>query len=207
MAKSNVAKKYGWASSEAEESHRYLLPTVTSLLRLYNIHSVIDIGTGNGATLPFWLQQCDKVAAIEPDQEGFEMAKANAGADVRRLGAGDQLPPEWQSAFDGAISLEVVEHLFDPHQLVESCFHCVRPKGHLIISTPYHGYLKNLALAFAGKWDFHHHPLRVGGHVKFWSRKTLTELFEKRGFRFISFHGVGRVSYMWKSMILVFEKI
>jgi len=46
-----------------------------------------------------------------------------------------------------------------------------------------------------------------GGHIKLWSRTTLTRLLEKNGFTVIEFHGVGRFPYLWKSMILVARRI
>jgi hypothetical protein len=82
----------------------------------------------------------------------------------------------------------------------------LKPGGYLVLSTPYHGYLKNLALSLTGKWDFHHSPLRDGGHIKFWSRKTLTELLETEGFHVTDFIGVGRIPYLWKSMVIVARK-
>ena len=74
------------------------------------------------------------------------------------------------------------------------------------MTTPYHGYLKNLALSIFGMWDYHHTALWHGGHIKFWSRATLTKLLNENGFDVIEFHGVGRVAYLWKSMLLVARK-
>jgi 2-polyprenyl-6-hydroxyphenyl methylase/3-demethylubiquinone-9 3-methyltransferase len=48
------------------------------------------------------------------------------------------------------------------------------------LSTPYHGYLKNLALAVSGKMDSHFGALWYGGHVKFFSIKTLQKLLIDR---------------------------
>jgi hypothetical protein len=73
--------------------------------------------------------------------------------------------------------------------------------------TPYHGYLKNLALSVFDKWDFHHTPLWHGGHIKFWSKRTLTQLLTDSGFDVVEFHGVGRLPYLWKSMVLVATKV
>lgn len=204
--KTPVAETYGWESASAEQSHSYLLKPVLNAIQKYQVSSLLDIGTGNGATLPVWLSQNIKVAAMEPDREGYEFSKQHLNADVRQLGVGDKLPDEWLNSFDAAVSLEVVEHLFTPHHLVNTIEQSLKKKGIAIISTPYHGYLKNLALAVAGKWDFHHHPVRVGGHIKFWSRKTLTELFVERGFTELSFEGVGRFPYLWKSMVMIFQK-
>jgi len=105
--------------------------------------------------------------------------------------------------FDVVISTEVIEHLYDPTKLFQFARGVLKPDGHLLVSTPYHGYWKNLALSVADKWDFHHHPARFGGHIKFWSRKTLSEMFVNFGFMVGEFRGVGRTPWLWNSMILV----
>ena len=201
-----IAQNYGWESSNEEESHAYLLPPVLKAFKQYNTKSLLDIGTGNGATIPIWLSQGIKVTAIEPDADGYNFSKRYKEADIRQYGVGDKLPDEWKESFDTVVCLEVVEHLFNPSQLTETINYALKKDGIAIISTPYHGYIKNLALAVAGKWDFHHHPVRVGGHIKFWSRKTLVDLFEKNGFTEVSFEGVGRLPLLWKSMVLIFKK-
>jgi hypothetical protein len=67
--------------------------------------------------------------------------------------------------------------------------------------------LKNLALAIFDGWDRHHTALWHGGHIKFWSRATLTRLLEDNGFRVTRFDAVGRLPFLWKSMILTARKI
>lgn len=201
-----IAKNYGWESGNEEQSHSYLLPPVLNAFKQYGTKSLLDIGTGNGATIPVWLSQGIQVTAIEPDNDGFHFSKQYKDADVRQLGVGDKLPDEWEAHFDTIVCLEVVEHLFNPAELANTIRYALKKDGIAILSTPYHGYIKNLALAVAGKWDFHHHPERVGGHIKFWSQKTLVDLFEKNGFTQVSFKGVGRVPFLWKSMVLIFKK-
>jgi hypothetical protein len=39
-----------------------------------------------------------------------------------------------------------------------------------------------MAYSVANKWDYVHSPLWDGGHIKFFSRKTLRQLFEESGF-------------------------
>jgi hypothetical protein len=75
-----------------------------------------------------------------------------------------------------------------------------------VITTPYHGYWKNLALAVSGKLEGHFTALWDGGHIKFWSRRTLTRLLTDEGFEVTGFSGAGRIPYLWKSMILVARK-
>ncbi len=71
------------------------------------------------------------------------------------------------------------------------------------MSTPYHGYWKNLAMAVTGKLDAHFTALWDGGHIKFWSMRTLRALLEEAGFVDVEFTLVGRIKPLAKSMIAV----
>ena len=75
--------------------------------------------------------------------------------------------------------------------------------GTAILSTPYHGYWKNLALALSGQMDRHFTALWDHGHIKFWSMRTLTILLEAAGFHDIRFERVGRIPPLAKAMIAV----
>jgi 2-polyprenyl-3-methyl-5-hydroxy-6-metoxy-1,4-benzoquinol methylase len=108
--------------------------------------------------------------------------------------------------FDVVVSTEVVEHLFSPHLLPQYAAKLLGDNGQLIVTTPYHGFLKNLVLSLVNGWDKHHTALWHGGHIKFWSRRTLTRLLEDNGFEVTGFFGVGRLPFLWKSMVVVARK-
>ena len=69
------------------------------------------------------------------------------------------------------------------------------------MSTPYHGYIKNLALALTGKMDDLFTALWDHGHIKFWPRRTLGELLRGAGFTEIRFPRLGRVPALARAMI------
>jgi 2-polyprenyl-3-methyl-5-hydroxy-6-metoxy-1,4-benzoquinol methylase len=104
------------------------------------------------------------------------------------------------------VSTEVIEHCYAPRLWVSAAFTASRPGGVLIASTPYHGYLKNLALAASGKFDAHFTALWDGGHIKFWSRHTLTSLLAEVGVEVMAFRGADRWPWLWKSMLIVARK-
>jgi hypothetical protein len=56
------------------------------------------------------------------------------------------------------------------------------------------------------KWDRHHDVFWDHGHIKFWSKATLTKLFEDEGFAMDSFEGLGRFPYLWMTMLMSFQK-
>ena len=205
----NVVDDYGWSSSQGPQSCGYIAPRIIELLGKLNVKRVLDLGAGNGAL-------CAQIAAVGYEVVGVEYDKV--GVDVARTShpniafynfgvqdnPADLLAQE--QAFDAVVSTEVIEHLFSPHLLPIYASGVLKQGGYLIVTTPYHGYLKNLALAIFAKWDHHHTVLWHGGHIKFWSKATLSTLLVENGFQVVDFSGVGRLPYLWKSMVLVAKK-
>jgi lysozyme family protein len=90
-------------------------------------------------------------------------------------------------------------------------YEAVRPGGLVIVTTPYWGYLKNVVLALSNRTDRSLTVLWEGGHIKHFSRKTLTRLMANEGFRVVGFNGCGsgwraHVPYLWSGMLMVFER-
>lgn len=67
--------------------------------------------------------------------------------------------------------------------------------------TPYHGHLKLLAIAFAGRGPRHFDALWDGGHIKVFTPVSLRRLLAANGFVDIQFGFAGRVPWLWKSML------
>ena len=108
------------------------------------------------------------------------------------------------TTFDAIVSVEVVEHLYSPRIFVRRAFDALRPGGLLIVTTPYWGYLKNLALALTNRMDSSLTALWDGGHIKHWSRETLSTLLTEQPFEVVGFDGAGRsIPYLWNGMIMV----
>jgi len=168
---------------------------------------VLDIGCGNGALCRELANRGYEVVGCEPSADGVRLAQRAAPELVfHQLGVDDEPSAVGNESFDVAIATEVIEHVVRPRNLPRFAKQLLRPGGHLIVSTPYHGYLKNLVLALTNKWDAHLNPFWDGGHIKFWSRKTLSQLLSEADFRVVRFIGAGRLPFLWKSMILVAQK-
>lgn len=207
---SEAVENYGWETNEgAPESCGYIAPKVIEIVKTLKVSRIADLGSGNGSLCAELASTGLDVVGIEYDAAGCALSKSKYPA-IPFYNFGVQDDPAallmTEAKFDCVVSTEVVEHLFAPHLLPHYAATVLKDNGLLVISTPYHGYIKNLALSVFDAWDKHHTPLWHGGHIKFWSRKTLTTLLEQNGFKVIGFHGVGRFPLMWKSMILIAQK-
>ncbi len=206
----NTVADYGWSSAETPPSCDYIAPRILEILGTLGVSRVLDLGSGNGKFCSQLKSLGYEVAGVEYDRQGVDIARASY-PQVSFYNFGVQDDPSKllsnETAFDAVVSTEVIEHLFSPHLLPLYAKAVLKPNGYLILSTPYHGYLKNLILSLFNKWDGHHHALWHGGHIKFWSRATLGRLLVQSGFTVVGFSGVGRVPHLWKSMVLVARKV
>ena len=73
----------------------------------------------------------------------------------------------WYGTFPLVVSLEVIEHCIDPHAFAKKFLSLIAPGGIGIFSTPYHSYLKNLALAVTGRMDSHFRRFAPGDTSSF----------------------------------------
>jgi 2-polyprenyl-3-methyl-5-hydroxy-6-metoxy-1,4-benzoquinol methylase len=144
------------------------------------------------------------VAGCDLSQSGIAQARAAwPTCRFEVASAYDDLQQRFESTFDAVISAEVIEHLYDPRLFVRRAYGVLDPGGLLVLTTPYHGYLKNLALAVTGRMEAHFTALWDGGHIKFWSPRTLAHLLAETGFVNVAWRGVGRLPLLWKSMVVL----
>lgn len=199
----DVVADYGWQDAEPKYSQLYLAKPILNILNKLNARRILDLGCGNGAMSHYFHRHGFNVVGCDSDRRGIELAASgDSGAVFKQAGVYDMPRVLAQKDFDVVISTEVIEHLFLPAALPVFARAVLKPGGHLIISTPYHGYLKNVLICLAGKWDSHHTSLWDGGHIKFWPYRSLSKLLETNGFDVVGFKGAGRVYGLWKSMIV-----
>lgn len=197
---------YRFQDNLTSPSHRVLLPALHSELGRLADHGkrrLFDLGCGNGSVAAILHREGWDVSGVDPSSDGI--AQANRSYPQLRLEAGsayDDLTRRF-GRFPVVISLEVVEHVYAPRDYARTLFDLVEPGGTAIVSTPFHGYLKNLALALTGRMDKHFTALWDHGHIKFWSFRTLTALLQETGFERVRFRRVGRIPALAHSMIAI----
>jgi predicted SAM-dependent methyltransferase len=78
-----------------------------------------------------------------------------------------------------SVCSEVLEHLFDPGFALREMQRVMAPGGRLLATVPYHGMVKDVLIALF-KWDEHFVP--TNPHIRFFTRKTLSQLAASAGF-------------------------
>jgi 2-polyprenyl-3-methyl-5-hydroxy-6-metoxy-1,4-benzoquinol methylase len=122
---------------------------------LFPIHSVLEIGCGEGSTL-LWLRESKGVkicrgleilppAAERAREKGLDIAIGNV-----EVGG---IP--FQEKNDLVLCLDVLEHLHDPWKTLCCISDSIRPGGHLIVSIPNIAHISILSdLIFNDDWKY-----------------------------------------------------
>jgi 2-polyprenyl-3-methyl-5-hydroxy-6-metoxy-1,4-benzoquinol methylase len=189
--------------------HAYVLPEIQRLCAGLEPHSrVLDGGCGNGSLAREFARMGHRVTGVDMSEDGIEIARRDCPDGRFELLAADRdmMANLGEEPFDLVYSVEVIEHLYDPKGFLEGCYLATRRGGMFLCTTPYHGYVKNLAISLTNGWDRHADPLDDGGHIKFFSQKTMRKAVLDAGFEQPEFFRVGRLPPLWKSMIVTARK-
>ena len=167
---------------------------------------IVDLGCGNGlATQRLGTRLGVPIVGVDRSSLRLGQAKtAFPNLEVNRVDFDDALPAHLRDRFEVAVSTEVIEHMLFPRNLFRRAIESGARR--LILSTPYHGYTKDLVLALLGRMDDHWQSTVDYGHVKFFSEATLTRLAAEEGWETAALRRVGRVRPLAKSMIADFRR-
>jgi 2-polyprenyl-6-hydroxyphenyl methylase/3-demethylubiquinone-9 3-methyltransferase len=199
------AAEYAYTGDDPGYAQTYVRPVVEGYLTdVPREARVLDLGCGSGALLASFHDRGWISVGVDISASGIEQARRAHPTITFVLAdaTGDLTALLGKSNFDVVISTETIEHVALPRPFVRNAFDALKPGGTLVVSTPYHGYLKNVATAVLARADSHYDPLWDYGHLKFFSVRTLAHLLWDAGFTDLEYTGAGRVPYFWKSMVV-----
>jgi 2-polyprenyl-3-methyl-5-hydroxy-6-metoxy-1,4-benzoquinol methylase len=195
---------YGYANSgptgTAEEIYRAVEKLLESSLDADA--RVLDLGCGNGYFAHRLAGKGFSVVGMDASASGIEVASKAYTEVPFFCGNASALLQSGQAPFDVVVSVEVIEHCPSSQEFCADLAACLKPGGSAIITTPYHGYIKNVLIALLAKSDSHYNPLWEGGHIKFFSTQTITTALQSAGLTVQSVAYVGRVPWLAKSMVV-----
>jgi 2-polyprenyl-6-hydroxyphenyl methylase/3-demethylubiquinone-9 3-methyltransferase len=140
--------------------------------------TALEIGCGDGFFSGKLIELGLTVTGVDLSPVGIARAKEHNPSGTFLLADLTQPLPFPDASFDAVWCSEVLEHLFSPLYALQEMHRVLRPGGVALLTTPYHGWLKNLAIAMF-QFDSHYDPEYP--HIRFFTRNTLTRLVGKAG--------------------------
>jgi 2-polyprenyl-6-hydroxyphenyl methylase/3-demethylubiquinone-9 3-methyltransferase len=197
-------RAYGYENAKLSHSHAYLEKPLRRALgqRSWSQRPrALDYGCGSGAMTAWLAERGFSAVGVDISESGVEVARRafpqlEFSVDVRAENLAALGP------FELVTCVEVIAHCYYPEAELKKIFGVLQPGGVLVLSTPYHGYLKNLAMAASGRLQRHLDTLWQGAYVHFFTIGTITALLNAAGFVDISESRAGRIAPLAKSIVL-----
>lgn len=156
-------------------------------------HKVLEIGCSYG-TFRQNLMMSNEYWGVEPNEGVAQSASQN----LDRVLAGlfddvlHQLPNHY---FDLVICNDVIEHMADPDSFLESIKSKMTPNASLIGSIPNVRHISNLRSLLIGKdWQYEDAGILDRTHLKFFTEKSLKNLFDKHRYKIEKIEGINDIS-------------
>ncbi|MGH7937493.1 MAG: class I SAM-dependent methyltransferase [Bryobacteraceae bacterium] len=132
-----------------------------------SLQHALEIGCGNGVARKMLERDVGvPVDGCDLSRTGLEMAEPGRG----RLFFYDilELEPSMLGQYDAVFLLDVLEHIPDDTAFLRAALQHLRPGGVIVVNVP-------ASMLLFSQYD------RVTGHVRRYTRRTLTELFRRCG--------------------------
>jgi len=140
---------------------------------------VLEVGCGDGSFTRSLAEYSSRVTAVDISASQIEQ-NARLYPEICFVQHDVAQPFSFANdSFKVIWCSEVLEHLFDPGFALREMQRVLAPGGKLLVTVPYHGVFKDILIALF-KWDEHFSP--TNPHIRFFTRKTLSQLAASVGF-------------------------
>ena len=178
---------------------------------------LLDVGCGNGLLIFRVRRKFNEIYGIDISptriKEARELAEHKFPNDnkikfsVCDINKVINFPKEM---FDTATCIAVLEHIFDPYFVVNEICRILKPGGIFILEVPNIAYVKYRIRLLFGKLPVTSSPYNWreigwdGGHLHYFTKKSLRKLLEESGFKILKVSGSGffaKFRNFWPSLL------
>lgn len=178
----------GTSTANATDADYYNSPRSDLIAMVaHTPRTVLDVGCGGGATGA-------DIKRLYPEASvtGIELSPGPAEIAAKRL---DRVVSENVETIDyaklgyepGGIDLvffpDILEHLYDPWSVLQKLRPYISADGQILASIPNTRNLGLIAQLASGDWQYTAWGLLDVTHIRFFSKKSITEMFNRAGFQ------------------------
>ncbi len=165
---------------------------------------LLDIGCGEGSMARRLKDRFHELHGIDISPEAVKLAVQN-GLIAKVANLNNEPVPYTDAFFDVVVSLDVIEHIFDPIQFLREIHRILRPGGELVLSTPNIRKIQRIASLIKGRFPrTSYDPVGFdGGHLHYFTSLDLKILLEEQKFKVQLIDGICGDRRTWKYRLAV----
>lgn len=155
---------------------------------------VLEIGCGSGNFRKNLKPDCE-YWGIEMDDQSAKKAESNNNIDKVLAGTFAQvyesIPANY---FDLVICNDVIEHMPDHDEFIDSLGEKITEDSFIIGSTPNVRYIRNLiGILIKRDWKYKSQGVLDRTHLRFFTKKSLKRTFKDHGYKIDKFNGISNI--------------
>lgn len=170
---------------------------------------VLDVGCGNGQLLYHLRERFERLMGIEYSAHRLAQAKLNLEGLPAALfqGSAEAMTEIPSDSVDCIVSADTIEHIPDVYAAAAELRRVLEPGGRLVINTPNVAFVKKRLMLLLGRFPSTSQPneglgsdvLFDGGHLHYFTYRSLALLLERAGFsieRAVGYGKLGRLHHL-----------
>jgi 2-polyprenyl-3-methyl-5-hydroxy-6-metoxy-1,4-benzoquinol methylase len=150
---------------------------------------MLDIGCSAGTWAEYWMERGWRASGIDINAENIATAQKK-GITAKICDLNNDSIPFPDKSFDLVFAGEIIEHLIDTDGFLKEIRRCLRPEGHLMLTTPNLSSFENrlrIVLGYYPIWV--NYNLGGSGHVRAYTPRVLKKQLINNGFSIIKHTG------------------
>jgi 2-polyprenyl-3-methyl-5-hydroxy-6-metoxy-1,4-benzoquinol methylase len=176
--------------SEYNSAHKFLfefretrIKKCIRIIKNLDKGTFLDIGCSTGEWGEYWLKKGWDVFGVDIDTMHLREAE-NKGLKASYCDLNKDKLPFSDSFFDLIFAGEVIEHLIDTDGFINELYRCLKPGGHILITTPNLVSFENrLRMLFGIYPVWVDYRLQGSGHVRAYTPTVLKRQLRSSGFK------------------------
>ncbi len=160
-----------------------------SIMRKLSPGLLLDIGCSDGEWARFWIDKGWQTYGLDLNSECVEIAKKR-GVHGVAVDLNKECLPYDNDFFDLIFAGEIIEHLIDTDGFLKELHRCLKPKGHLLLTTPNLASFENRARILFGRYPvWVDYGLHGSGHLRAYTPRVLKDQLKQNNFTILKHTG------------------
>ena len=177
----DYGKKTVRLSSDPNHYHQQILKIIEKETQLKGRLNILDVGCATGYLGAAAKMNKNYVCGVEISETAAR--EAEKVLDKVIIGNIEEIElPFPENFFDIIICSDVIEHLFDPQQVLCKLKNYLKPEGLLLMVVPNVAWYRIRLMLLFGMWEYQDYGIMDYGHIRWFTKKSGRELLEDCGY-------------------------